>query len=90
MGFRALHCRFPQATKVWSTFGNEFPGDALSRTELGDDSLCFLRFEEFHKPLQFTGSADKVCSMVTPNERGFAATSNEVSESSDEGVCGLI
>ena len=58
--------------------------------ELGDDSLYFLMFEEFCKFFQFTGSANEICSMIAANVRGFAVTSSEALESSDEGICGQI
>ena len=61
---------------------DEFPGDSLIQTELGYDPLC-----EF---LHLTHSADKVRSVVTPDEREFTTSGNKASESGSERICSQI
>ena len=90
VGLHALNSSFPKNTKVGCTLRNESPFDVLVGAELGYFLLCLLAFEKIGKFLELSGSANKICSVVTPNDRRLATARNEPLESGYECIRGEV
>lgn len=68
---------------------DEFPRDDLHGTKFGDDALGFLVLEEVDEFFEFSYSTE-FCTVVAPDQCGFASATDESSEGSDKGVRGKI
>ena len=90
MRFHTLNCGLPQSSKMRSSLRDKLPRNVLHCTKFRDDALRFLVLEEVDEFFELSYSTDKICTVITPDQCGFASASDKPSEGSDEGVRGKV